>query len=151
DNKFLKQEGIGLKLLLPIELSYLLNKEGPSFFQEARLDKQNMIDRLTWSGATLYDLCSSRLNACRTAGQAEPLTLMDFFEPGVGREAIIDALDQMHQPRDAFKFLYSVIQEHCQLLPEDAAVFRINKLTLETVRRSQSQRVQELYRGLTPA
>ena len=55
DNKFLKQEGIGLKLLLPIELSYLLNKEGPAFFQEARLDKQNMIEKLSWSGATLYD------------------------------------------------------------------------------------------------
>lgn len=151
DNKFLKQEGIGLKLLLPVELSYLLNKEGPGFFQEARLDKQNMIDRLTWSGATLYDLCSSRLNACRTAAEPEPLSLTDFFEDGVERTAIIDALDQMHQPRDAFKFLYNVIQEHCRLLPEDAADFKINRLTLETVRRTQSQRVQELYRGLTPA
>lgn len=151
DNKFLKQEGIGLKLLLPVELSYLLNKEGPGFFQEARLDKQNMIDRLTWSGATLYDLCSSRLNACRTAGRAQPLSLTDFFEDTVDRSNLIDALDQMHQPRDAFKFLYNVIQEHCRLLPEDAADFSINRLTLETVRRTQSQRVQELYRGLTPA
>ncbi|MEM1109935.1 MAG: hypothetical protein AAGH99_14720 [Planctomycetota bacterium] len=151
DNKFLKQEGIGLKLLLPIELSYLLNKEGPSFFQEARLDKQNMIDRLTWSGATLYDLCSSRVNACRSASKGEELSLTDFFEESVTREALIDALDQMHQPRDAFKFLYNVVQEHCRLLPEDAADFHINRLTLETVRRTQSQRVQELYRGLTPA
>ena len=151
DNKFLKQEGIGLKLLLPVELSYLLNKEGPGFFQEARLDKQNMIDKLTWSGATLYDLCSSRLNACRTAGKATPLSLTDFFEDTVERGNLIDALDQMHQPRDAFKFLYGVIQEHCRLLPEDAADFHINRLTLETVRRTQSQRVQELYRGLTPA
>lgn len=151
DNKFLKQEGIGLKLLLPIELSYLLNKEGPSFFQEARLDKQNMIDKLTWSGATLYDLCSSRVNACRTAGKPEPLALTSFFEDNVTRDTLIDALDQMHQPRDAFKFMYSVLQEHCRLLPEDAADFHINKLTLETVRRTQSQRVQELYRGLTPA
>lgn len=151
DNKFLKQEGIGLKLLLPIELSYLLNKEGPAFFQEARLDKQNMIDKLTWSGATLYDLCSSRVNACRTAGKADTLALTDFFEEAVSRNTLIDALDQMHQPRDAFKFMYSVLQEHCRLLPEDAADFNINKLTLETVRRTQSQRVQELYRGLTPA
>ncbi|MEO0514495.1 MAG: hypothetical protein AAF086_04285 [Planctomycetota bacterium] len=151
DNKFLKQEGIGLKLLLPIELSYLLNKEGPSFFQEARLDKQNMIDKLTWSGATLYDLCSSRVNACKTAGKAGDLSLTDFFEDSVDRSTLIDALDQMHQPRDAFKFLYNVVQEHCRLLPEDAADYRINRLTLETVRRTQSQRVQELYRGLTPA
>jgi len=151
DNKFLKQDGIGLKLLLPIELSYLLNKEGPGFFQEARLDKQNMIDRLSWSGATLYDLCTSRLNACRAAAQTEPLSLTNFFEQDVTRTTLIDALDQMHQPRDAFKFLYNVVQEHCRLLPEDAADFSINRLTLETVRRTQSQRVQELYRGLTPA
>jgi hypothetical protein len=151
DNKFLKQDGIGFKLLLPVELSYLLAKEGPGFFQEARLDKQNMIERLTWSGATLYDLCSSRVNACRTAGRSEPISLTDFFEDDVQRSSIIDALDQMHQPRDAFKFMYNVIQEHCRLLPDDAADFQINRLTLETVRRTQSQRVQELYRGLTPA
>ncbi|MEM8738019.1 MAG: hypothetical protein AAGG38_06020 [Planctomycetota bacterium] len=151
DNKFLKQDGIGLKLLLPIELSYLLNKEGPGFFQEARLDKQNMIDRLTWSGATLYDLCTSRVNACRTAARAENLSLTDFFEESVGRDSLIDALDQMHQPRDAFKFLYNVVQEHCRLMPEDASDYQIDRLTLETVRRTQSQRVQELYRGLTPA
>ena len=151
DNKFLKQEGIGLKLLLPVELSYLLQKEGPEFFQEARLDKQNMIEKLTWSGATLYDLCSSRVNACRSANKSEPIALTDFFEEEVTRTTIIDALDQMHQPRDAFKFLYNVIQEHCKLLPDDAGEFRIDRLTLETVRRNQSQRVQELYRGLTPA
>ncbi len=151
DNKFLKQEGIGLKLLLPVELSYLLQKEGPEFFQEARLDKQNMIEKLTWSGATLYDLCSSRVNACRSAGKAEPISLTEFFEQDVQRSSIIEALDQMHQPRDAFKFLYNVIQEHCKLLPDDEPDYRINRLTLETVRRTQSQRVQELYRGLTPA
>lgn len=151
DNKFLKQEGIGLKLLLPVELSYLLQKEGPEFFQEARLDKQNMIEKLTWSGATLYDLCSSRVNACRSAGKAEPISLTEFFEQDVQRSSIIEALDQMHQPRDAFKFLYNVIQEHCKLLPDDKPDYRINRLTLETVRRTQSQRVQELYRGLTPA
>ncbi len=150
DNKFLKQEGIGLKLLLPIELSYLLNKEGPAFFQEARLDKQNMIEKLSWSGATLYDLCSARLNACASATGSEPLTLTSLFDENVTRQTLIDALDQMHQPRDAFKFLYGVVQEHCRLLADDAGDFRINQLTLDTVRRNQSQRVQELYRGLTP-
>ncbi len=150
DNKFLKQEGIGVKLLLPIELSYLLNKEGPAFFQEARLDKQNMIEKLSWSGATLYDLCSARLNACASATGSDPLTLTSLFEDSVTRQTLIDALDQMHQPRDAFKFLYSVVQEHCRLLADDAADFHINQLTLDTARRNQSQRVQELYRGLTP-
>ena len=150
DNKFLKQEGIGIKLLLPIELSYLLNKEGPAFFQEARLDKQNMIEKLSWSGATLYDLCSARLNACASAASGDATTLTSLFEENVTRQTLIDALDQMHQPRDAFKFLYGVVQEHCRLLADDAADFHINQLTLDTARRNQSQRVQELYRGLTP-
>ena len=57
----------------------------------------------------------------------------------------------MHQPRDAFKFLYAVVQEHCRLATDEAADYHIAKLTLESVRRDQSNRVQELYRGLTPA
>ncbi|MEM6750584.1 MAG: hypothetical protein AAGA57_10790 [Planctomycetota bacterium] len=188
DNKFLKQERIGLKLLLPIELGYALRKEGPAFFQEARLDKQNLVERLAWSGATLYDLCNLRLKACWTADAARnakaleprpvdeadpnldgaaaassgpayagasggggPATLADLFAPDVTRETLIDALDQMHQPRDAFKFLYAVIQEHCKTVPDDRPLVRVPRLTLETVRRTQSQRVQDLYRGLSPA
>ncbi|MEM7681695.1 MAG: hypothetical protein AAF288_07050 [Planctomycetota bacterium] len=181
DNKFLKQERIGLKLLLPIELGYALKKEGPAFFQEARLDKQNLVERLEWSGATLYDLCNLRLRACWSAdaarraqqleprpveaetpdGEAQaaaasngtdrPVTLSDLFAPDVSRESLIDALDQMRQPRDAFKFLYAVIQEHCKAVPEDRPMTRVPRLTLETVRRTQSQRVQDLYRGLAPA
>lgn len=156
DNKFLQQEGVGLKLLLPIELRHLLHRESPAFFQEARMDKQNMIDRLTWSGATLYDLCTARLRACRVqpndeGKDAASISLTDLFEPSVSREMLIDALDQMHQPRDAFKFLYQVIQEHCRLVTEEQADFKIARLTLESVRKQQSQRVQELYRGLTPA
>ena len=150
DNKFLQQDGVGIKLLLPIELRHLLMRETGQFFQEARLDKQNLIDRLTWSGTTLYDLCSARLNTCRPES-ASDMALTDLFEEGVTRETLIDALDQMHQPRDAFKFLYSLVQEHCRLVPEDEPNYRIAKLTLETVRKAQSQRVQELYRGLTPA
>lgn len=150
DNKFFQQTGVGLKLLLPLELRHMLHRESPAFFQEARLDKQNLIDRLTWSGATLYDLCSSRLRACRPA-EAEPLAMTDLFEESVSRDLIIDALDQMHQPRDAFKFLYSVIQEHCRLVPEEQANYKIARLTLESVRRDQAQRVQELHRGLSPA
>ena len=150
DNKFLQQDRLGLKLLLPLELRHMLMRESPAFFQEARLDKQNLIDRLTWSGATLYDLCSRRLSACREEGK-EPITLGDLFEQDVSREMLVDALDQMHQPRDAFKLVYAVIQEHCRLATEEEAKYRIARLTLESVRRTQAQRVQELYRGLSPA
>lgn len=150
DNKFLQQPGIGMKMLLPIELRHMLVRESPAFFQEARLDKQNLIERLTWSGATLFDLCTSRLRACQKEG-ADAIYLTDLFEPEVSREMVVDALDQMHQPRDAFKFLYSVIQEHCRMIPEDEGKPLIARITLETVRRDQVRRVQELYRGLSPA
>ncbi|MEM6257415.1 MAG: hypothetical protein AAGI37_03785 [Planctomycetota bacterium] len=150
DNKFLKQEQIGMKLLLPLELRYELARESASFFQEARLDKQNLVDQLTWSGATLYDLCNKRLAACYT-GQGEPATLKSIFAEDVSREMLIDALDQMHQPRDAFKFLYAALQEHCRLVADDEKNYKIARLTLETVRRDQAKRVQELYRGRGPA
>ena len=151
DNKFLKQERIGLKMLLPIELRHQLHRESPKFFQTARLDKQNMVDRLSWSGATLYDLCNNRLRACSDPADGDsPLALTDLFEADVTPDLLIDALDQMHQPRDAFKFLYAVIQEHCRITPEDRAKHKIARLTLESIRRDQAQRVQEFYRGLTP-
>ncbi|MGB0768393.1 MAG: hypothetical protein ACPGYV_11875, partial [Phycisphaeraceae bacterium] len=150
DNKFLKQESVGLKLLLPLELRYELGRESATFFQEARLDKQNLIDQLTWSGATLYDLCNKRLSACHS-GSGDVPTLRSIFAEEVSREMLIDALDQMHQPRDAFKFLYATIQEHCRLVADDEENFKIARLTLESVRRDQAKRVQELYRGRGPA
>ncbi len=150
DNKFLQQEGVGLKLLLPIELRHAVYRESEVFFQEARLDKQNLIDRLTWSGATLYDLCTDRLRTCRPSSE-NSICLTDLFEPDVTRQMLIDALDQMQQPRDAFKFIYAVIHEHCRMVPQEQAVCRIPRLTLEAVRRQQTRRVQELHRGLAPA
>ncbi|MAE65121.1 MAG: hypothetical protein CMJ18_12695 [Phycisphaeraceae bacterium] len=151
DNKFLQQSRFGFKLLLPIELRHQLFRESSTFFQEARLDKQSMIERLSWSGATLYDLCTSRLRACSARDDDDDLTLNDLFEQDVSRVMIIDALDQMQQPRDAFKFLYNVIQEHCRMVPSDDENYRISRITLDTVRRAQAQRVQELHRGLAPA
>ncbi len=249
DNKFLQQEKFGLKLLLPLELNHLLHRESSDFFQEARLDKQNLVDRLTWSGTTLYDLCNTRLKACLGSaiasrsrlsavtpandptpahteiespptmgddvelGDASPedatrqfdewstpddesaaieveqpvtteleppvespaapqpaparvaleppeppepagqsaSTVLDLFTDDVNRQLMVDALDQMQQPRDAFKFLYMVIQEHCRNTTDDDDAYHIPKLTLETIRRQQAQRVQDLQRGVAPA
>jgi hypothetical protein len=150
NSKFLQQESIGLKLLLPLELRYLLGREGEGFFREARLDKQNYIDHLAWSGATLYDVCTARLNACRAAGDP-PMTLADLFETSVGRRELVDVLDQMQQPRDAFKFLYQLIQEHCANAPEDSPEWKIARATLDGVRKHQSERLSAMLRGMAPA
>ncbi|MFM8893082.1 MAG: hypothetical protein ACKOTB_15955, partial [Planctomycetia bacterium] len=42
DNKFLKGPGVGLKLLLPLELYRFIEREDEQFNQRARLDKQNL-------------------------------------------------------------------------------------------------------------
>lgn len=150
NNKFLQHAGLGVKMLLPIELRHLLFKESSAFFQEARLDKQNLVERLSWSGASLYDLCESRLAACRPAS-APPLSLRDLFEDDVTKDEIAQALDQMHQPRDAFKLLYRCMSEHCAGVTRDAGSFKIAALLLETVKRQESERVQALHRGIRPA
>lgn len=150
NNKFLQQDRLGVKLLLPIELRHALFKESAEFFQEARLDKQGFVERLTWTGPMLYDLCNARLNACR-AENAEPLSLIDLFGEDVTRQDVVDALDQMHQPRDAFKFLYRCLNEHCSNVTAEEGAWRVPRLVLENVRRVEADRVQQLYRGITPA
>ncbi len=59
DNKLLKHPGLGLKLLLPVELERLLDREDRDFHQRARLDKQNMIRSLGWTGQSLYDMANA--------------------------------------------------------------------------------------------
>jgi hypothetical protein len=150
NNKFLQQEGLGVKMLLPIELRHALFKESSAFFQEARLDKQNLVERLTWTGAMLYDLCDARLKACRAPGGG-PISLLDLFAEDVSARDLVDALDQMHQPRDAFKFLYACLSEHCSNVTAEQEQWQVPRLVLEGVRKQQSDRVQQLYRGIRPA
>ena len=156
NNKFLQMPRIGVKALLPLELRHELFRESSAFFQEARLDKQSLVERLTWTGSMLYDLCTARLNACRVDTE-KPVALVDLFASDVSRQDIVDALDQMHQPRDAFKLMYQCISEHCQNTTRDQASddadtgYKIPRLTLETVRKQQSERVQMFYRGIRPA
>lgn len=149
NNKFLQQESIGVKMLLPIETSQMLLGEDVEFKRQARLDKQNVINPLKWTGATLYDLCSWRFQNCQTSGPANAAPLDSMFEDEVDSEYLIEALDQMHQPRDAFKFLYAVILEHCRNTAGETQEFRISKNTLDFARREQSQRVVDLYRGMS--
>lgn len=149
-NKFLQQENIGVKLLLPVELRHELFRESSAFFQGARLDKQNLVERLTWSGAALFDLCTNRLAACRPAA-SPPITLADFFDDEVTRQDLMDALEQMHQPRDAFKLIYQCMQEHCSNITEDQQKWRIPRPVLDSVRKQQSERLTMLQRGYRPA
>lgn len=150
NNKFLQQEGLGVKLLLPIELRHSLFRESSVFFQEARLDKQNLVERLEWTGPMLFDLCEGRLAACTRAGRETP-ALMQLFEDDVTRQDAVDALDRMHQPRDAFKLLYRVLNEHCAGVTSGDRRWRIPRHVLLAVVKQETDRVQQLYRGIRPA
>lgn len=149
NNKFLQQERIGVKMLLPVETSQMLAAEDLEFKRQARLDKQNVINPLKWTGATLYDLCSWRFQKCQRAQSGEAAPLEALFDDEVDSAYLIEALDQMHQPRDAFKFLYAVILEHCRNTPGESEDYKVSKATLDYVRREQSQRVVDLYRGMS--
>ena len=147
-NKVLQMPGVGMKFLLPLELRDELRRESSDFFQEARLDKQNLVERLVWSGPMLFDLCNARLAACSSEEPAP--RLMELFDDSVTRQDVVDALDQMQQPRDAFKMLYGVIQEHCSNVVEEEGAFQVGKTTLDLVRKRQVERKEGMLRGVRP-
>jgi len=57
----------------------------------------------------------------------------------------------MQQPRDAFKFMYRCLNEHCASVTADDGSWRIPKHVLDQVRRDESERVMQLQRGIRPA
>jgi len=130
DNKFLKQPGLGLKLLLPIELASFVQFESHDFLQRARLDKQNMIPSLEWTGSALYDLANARVKACSKPG-ASP-QLQDLFDESVNARQLIDAFGSLRVPRHLFKFLFRLLVAHCQNHVDSEPVWQINSTTFET-------------------
>jgi hypothetical protein len=130
DNKFLKQPGLGLKLLLPIELAEFVEKENRDFYQRARLDKQNMVPSLQWSGESLYDLAGARVAACAAKG-ANP-QLRDLFDDSIDERRLVDAFATLRVPRHLFKFLYRLLAAHCQQYVDTQPAWKIAPSTFET-------------------
>ena len=130
DNKFLKHPGIGFKLLLPIELSYFIDREDREFYQRARLDKQNMIPSLEWTGEALYDVANARLKACASNGKSP--SLRELFDTSVNDRRLIDALRTLRVPRHLFKFLYRTFVSHCSAHTDESPVWQISSATFES-------------------
>ncbi len=130
DNKFLKQPGMGMKLLLPIELAEFVEKEDRDFYQRARLDKQNMVPSLQWTGQSLYDLAGARVAACAAQG-ASP-KLRDLFDDSIDDTRLIDAFSTLRVPRHLFKFLYRMLAAHCQQYVDTQPAWKIAPSTFET-------------------
>jgi hypothetical protein len=131
DNKLLKHPGLGLKLLLPIELAVYLEREDRDFYQRARLDKQNMIPSLEWTGEALFDVASARVRACSAEGKTP--TLREMLDESVSEQRLLDALRMLRVPRHLFKFLYRLFVAHCNAHTDDHPVWRIKSDTFESI------------------
>jgi hypothetical protein len=146
DNKFLKHPGIGFKLLLPIELSQFLEREDRDFYQRARLDKQNMIPSLEWTGEALFDVASARVKACALPGQSP--ALRDLFDPAITDRRLTDAFRSLRVPRHLFKFMYRLFVAHCNAYTDDAPCWKITGERFESVLALYSRDQDAFDRGL---
>ena len=131
-SRFLQQPGLAVKLLLPRELGEVAAREDGAFHRGARLDKQNLIDRLQWTGAMLAELCDARLASAARPGVAA-IRVEDLFDPSVGRARLSEALEREGTPRRACRLVYAAIQEH--LAHANADEHRVSAGALEWVRR----------------
>lgn len=135
-SRFLQHHGLAVKLLLPRELGDLAMREDGDFHRGARLDKQNLIDRLQWTGAMLVELCDARLQAAARPG-TRSTRIEDLFDASVGRARLADALERCGNPREAFRVIYGAIQEH--LSHAGADEHRVSASALEWARRKSSE------------
>jgi len=142
DNKFLKHHGMGLKLLLPIELERLVDRQSPEFHQRARLDKQNLVRSLAWTGQSLYDLAAARLKACAADGRSP--VLGDLFDPEIDARRLMEAFAALRVPRHLFKFMYRLFTAHSNAHSDESPVWRISSGTFESVL-ALYQRDQEAF------
>ena len=71
-------------------------------------------------------------------------------DPVASRQDLTEALDRLHQPRDAFKFMYRCLSEHCASVTKGQEEWKIPRHVLMTVLKTESERVQQVYRGIRP-
>jgi hypothetical protein len=116
---------------LPIELSQFLDREDRDFYQRARLDKQNMIPSLEWSGEALFDVASARLKACALPGNSP--SLKELFDPAIDERRLMDAFRGLRVPRHLFKFLYRLFVAHCNAYTDDAPSWKISSERFDSV------------------
>ena len=131
DNKFLKHAGIGFKLLLPIEVSFYLTREDKEFYERSRLDKQNLIRTLEWTGESLFDLANDRARAC-AINPNDDVSIKKWFEDSIGEPELVSTLSRLRVPRHLFKFLHRLLVEHCHRYTDESPRWTINRETLQS-------------------
>lgn len=146
DNKFLKHPNLGFKLLLPFEVLPLLEKKEKQFWERSRLDKQNMVPSLNWTGEELYDIANDRIKACAKLAEKAP-RLTDFFGDSVTKEELVPQLAQLRVPRYLFKFLYRLLVDHCSQFTDDNPQWTISRETLQSTLAVFRRDLQAFDRG----
>jgi len=146
DNKFLKHTGIGLKLLLPAELTRFIDRESRDFYERARLDKQNLVRSLAWTGAALYDVADARVKACAAENGAP--SIGQLFDPAIDRRRLQDAFATLRVPRHLFKFMYRLITTHCNAHTEEEPAWTITPATFESVLALYQRDLDAVDRGV---
>ncbi len=146
DNKFLKHSGLGLKLLLPVELERRVDRQDRDFHERARLDKQNLIRSLAWTGQSLYDLANARLKACACDGQTPTIT--NLLDPAIDAPRLKAGLGTLRVPRHLFKFMYRLFTTHCNAHSEDNPAWRIDQGEFESVLALYQRDQDALDRGV---
>jgi hypothetical protein len=146
DNKFLKQAGLGMKLMLPSELIPFVDRESKDFYERSRLDKQNMIRSFHWTGEALFDVAGARMRACVSDG-SKP-TLRDWFAEDISDLRLMEAMRSLRTPRHLFKFLYRLLITHCNAHLDHEPKYLISSINFEPTL-ALYQREQEAFeRGL---
>ncbi|MBX3441068.1 MAG: hypothetical protein KF774_01585 [Planctomyces sp.] len=129
DNKFLKHPGIAFKLLLPSAVVGYLNRQEKEFYEKSRLDKQNLIPSLTWTGQGLFDIANDRIRACAKLAETRP-GIRDLFDASITEPELIATFDRLRAPRHMFKFMYRLLVDHCSKYTEDQPEWKIQRETL---------------------
>jgi hypothetical protein len=148
DNKFLKHPGIGFKMLLPKDVVYFLNREEKEFYERSRLDKQNLIKSLEWTGESLFDMATNRIRACLAEGADRNITIGSFFADDVTTEDLVSRFARLRVPRHLFRFLYRLLTEHCNRSTEDNPSWKISRSVLDTAMESYTRELEAMDRGL---
>lgn len=149
DNKFLKQPGIGIKLLLPDELQEHLNRETREFHQRARIDKQNLVPSLDWTGEALFDLANARMAACAIDGAGKTPRLRDLIDDGISEQRLLDTFRSLRTPRHLFKYLYRLISTHCNAHTDTDPAWQVSRDVFESTFAVYTREQASVDRGLS--
>lgn len=149
DNKFLKHPGLGFKLLLPAEVANYLKREEKEFYERSRLDKQNLVLSLEWTGESLYDVANDRMRGCADPGH-QGISIRDLFDPSIDERELIGTFARLRVPRHLFKFLYRLLVEHANRYTDANPCWKIGRETLHSTVALYLRDLEALDRGLGP-